>query len=77
MSRYIWPLGSMVVLLAAVLPAGTAQGDVWGDVLVGLDYAGFQFAGQRNPLSDGVNLTMTRNFQNTPIDFAYPISHCS
>jgi hypothetical protein len=49
----------------------TAQGDVWGDVLLGLDYAGFQFSGQRNPLSDGVNINVARNFQNTPIDFGF------
>ncbi len=47
----------------------TARADVFGDVFVGLDFAGFQTTGQRNPLSQGFDITTQRNFQNTLLDF--------
>ena len=53
----------------AVMPVSAARAEVFDDVLVGLDFAGFQFAGQRNPLSGGATITTTRNFANTVLDF--------
>lgn len=66
--RLAW---SATVVVLALLPVGSATAEVWGDVLYGLDYAGFQFTGQRNPLSDGMNIAVARNFQNTRLDFGY------
>ena len=63
--RLVW----CAVLLSTGLPLGTAQAELWGDVLVGLDYAGFQYNAQRNPLSQGVTVQTFRNFQNTRLDF--------
>ena len=57
------------VLLAISLPGQTAWADAWDDVLVGLDFAGFQFVGQRNPLSQGLTIQTVRNFQGTRLDF--------
>ena len=56
-----------VVLLA--VPVSEARAGTFGDVLVGLDYAGFQAQTQLNPLSDGFSTAITRNFQNTLLDF--------
>ncbi|HUU83938.1 MAG TPA: PEP-CTERM sorting domain-containing protein [Phycisphaerae bacterium] len=59
-----------ILLLTAVLwPANTASAGAFGDVLVALEYAGFQGATQRNPLSNGFSTGIARNFNNTPLDF--------
>jgi hypothetical protein len=60
---------SAVVLVAILIPASDARGGAFGDVLVGLDFAGFQYTGQNNPLSNGFSASATRNFQNTLLDF--------
>lgn len=57
------------VLLAISLPGQSVQADAWDEVLFGLDYAGFQFSGQRNPLSQGLTIQTFRNFQGTRLDF--------
>ena len=61
----------VALMLAACWPATIAWGDAWDDVMVGLDYAGFQFGGRRNPLSQGLELQTGRNFQNTVLDFGF------
>ncbi len=68
MSKRLW-VGRRLLVLCVALTSNTALADVWGDVGLGLDYAGFQFTGQRNPLSQGLTLQTARNFQNTPLDF--------
>jgi len=65
------PVWCLMLLVAVCLPAQHARGGVWNEVLVGLDYAGFAFAGDYNPLSDGHTLTTVRNFQATPIDLGF------
>ncbi|MHC4234533.1 MAG: hypothetical protein ACYSUQ_05405 [Planctomycetota bacterium] len=69
MSRYCPRVAWVLLVWIAVAPVGVARADVFGDVLVGLDHAGFQFAGQHNPLSDGATVGTARNFNNTVLDF--------
>ncbi|MCH7813225.1 MAG: hypothetical protein IID40_04300 [Planctomycetes bacterium] len=59
------------VVLAAVCawPASAARASVFGDVMQGLNFAGFTGSGQSNPLSGGYDGQLGRNFQNTPLDF--------
>jgi hypothetical protein len=54
------------VLSASAIPA---QGGVFRDVVRGLEFAGFQFAGQENPLSGGAQFSLTRNFTGQTLDF--------
>jgi hypothetical protein len=61
----------LTILLAGLALAAPAYGDVFGDVLYGLDYAGFEFDGEYNPLSQGSTLTIGQNFQNTTLDFGF------
>ncbi len=61
----------VAALLVAVAPAGLARADVFGDILVGLDFAGFQYQSDFNPLSQGHSFTAARNFQNTQLDFGF------
>jgi len=65
MRRCFWAVAG----LAVVLSPAAVQADVFGDVLLGLDFAGFQYTGQRNPLSGGFDIGAFRNFQNTQLDF--------
>jgi hypothetical protein len=46
-----------------------AQAGVFKDTVRGLEYAGFQFIGQENPLSGGADFALTRNFNNETLDF--------
>lgn len=59
----------VLLVTAGLFPAAQARAEVFGDVLAGLDFAGFQFAGQRNPLSDGLSVSGFQNFNNTVLDF--------
>ena len=65
------PLACCALLISSAClgPVGTARAGVFGDVLVGLDYAGFQYVGERNPLSGGATIGMSRVFNNTLLDF--------
>lgn len=53
-------------LSLAALPA---HGGVFRDTIRGLEFAGFQFAGQENPLSGGAQFSLTRNFTGQTLDF--------
>lgn len=57
-----------VVLLgaAAALPA---QAGVFTNIVRGLEYSGFQFAGQSNPLSGGSEFYLGRTFTGETLDF--------
>jgi len=70
MSKW-YPLAGCALLISSVClgPVGTARAAVFGDVLVGLDYAGFQYVGERNPLSGGATIGTSRMFDNTLLDF--------
>jgi hypothetical protein len=50
-----------------VVPA--AQAGFWTNLAFGLDQAGFNFAGERNFLSGGADLVISRNFNNETLDF--------
>ncbi len=52
-----------------ILTAGSVRADLFHDIGFGLGYAGFNLAGQRNPLSGGVDLSVGRNFVGNPLDF--------
>jgi len=58
----------MSVVLVAIV-ADTAQAGVFRDVVRGLEYSGFQFFGQENPLSGGAEFALARNFQGETLDF--------
>jgi hypothetical protein len=67
-----WPSRRLGLLLAVlcVLPApATARADLWKNVAIGLDYAGFNFRGQTNPLSGGAAFGVNQQFIGTPLDF--------
>lgn len=56
--------------LTIILIAGSpAHGDWTNNVLLGLEEAGFQFTGGPNPLSNGGDVQITRNFQGETLDF--------
>ncbi len=69
MSRRISLFASLMLALGCFMPVTAARGDFGGDLLTGLDFAGFQFNGQQNPLSNGLGLSAAQNFQNTLLDF--------
>ncbi|MBI4718274.1 MAG: PEP-CTERM sorting domain-containing protein [Planctomycetes bacterium] len=73
--RRLGPLNvrAAVVLAAAMTGAVgggvSARADVFRDIAVGLGYAGFNIEGQRNVLSNGVDLLVNTQFSGTPLDF--------
>ncbi len=46
-----------------------AQAGLFEDAVRGLEYSGFQFYGRNNPLSDGAEFALNRNFQGETLDF--------
>jgi hypothetical protein len=61
-------LGGCLMGLALGM-AGPALAGVFEDTVRGLEYAGFTFAGSRNPLSGGADFSLSRNFNNETLDF--------
>ncbi len=59
--------GVCVVVCLSV--AGTAQAGLFKNTVRALEYAGFNFIGQKNPLSGGADLMLVRNFNNETLDF--------
>ena len=62
-------LGSLLAVLCVLLSPVTTQADLWENVAIGLDYAGFDFRGQTNPLSGGAAFGVNNRFDGTPLDF--------
>lgn len=59
-----------LLILSFISTPLTASADMgWRDLLVGLRYVGFQFQGQRNPITGGLTLATSRQFNNSLIDF--------
>ena len=59
----------MLCLAVPMLFAHTAEGGVFRDTVRGLRLAGFDFAGERNPISGGADFQLSRTFNNETLDF--------
>lgn len=59
----------ILCVTAVAIAADGAQAGVFKDAVRGLEYAGFQFIGQENPLSGGADFALTRTFNNETLDF--------
>jgi len=60
----------LVLSLAAVLGlSASAPAGVFRNVVRGLEYAGFDFVGQENPLSGGADFQLSRTFNGETLDF--------
>ena len=64
MSRRAVAIALFTVSLTAPVQAG-----LFRDALIGLSDSGFQFVGNKNPLSGGADLTVARNFTGQTLDF--------
>jgi len=60
---------SILAALSAGLFVAPAQAGVFRDVAVGLGYAGFDIAGQRNVLSGGADFSISQTFAGNELDF--------
>jgi hypothetical protein len=49
--------------------ASAAQAGLFKNTVRALEYAGFNFIGEKNPLSGGADLALVRNFNNETLDF--------
>ncbi|MCP4590878.1 MAG: hypothetical protein GY842_09040 [bacterium] len=58
-----------VALAIALASASPTQAGVFRNVVRGLEYAGFRFAGQENPVSGGSDFVMGRTFNGDTLDF--------
>jgi hypothetical protein len=56
-------------MTVVAIAADGAQAGVFKNVVRGLEYAGFNFVGQENPLSGGADFALTRTFNNETLDF--------
>lgn len=59
----------ILCLAVAMLVADTAEAGVFRDTVRGLRLAGFNFAGERNPVSGGADFQLSRSFNNETLDF--------
>ena len=59
-------LSTLAMMLSVAVPA---QGQVFKEIAIGLAEAGFNFQGDRNFLSGGADLTVSRTFNNETLDF--------
>lgn len=59
-------------MLVAVLAALPVHADTIHNIATGLDYAGFDARGSRNPLSGGIDLLINRQFNGNVFDFGAP-----
>ncbi|UCG15941.1 MAG: hypothetical protein JSV19_11670 [Phycisphaerales bacterium] len=59
----------IVCLAVPILVAGTAEAGVFRDTVRGLRLAGFDFSGEKNPVSGGADFQLGRTFNNDTLDF--------
>lgn len=69
MSGSRWGRLAVAVGLALTLCTPVARADVFRDVAIALDYAGFDLRGDRNLLSGGADARLSQDFVGNPIDF--------
>ena len=58
-----------IIALFAVVASAPVQADTLDNVATALDFAGFDARGSQNPLSGGVDLLVTRQFNGNVFDF--------
>lgn len=68
MRRVCKTIAIALALCAAPLAQNVARAGVWDDIGFGLGYAGFDFQGQVNPLSLGVDVRAVKLFDSTSLD---------
>lgn len=56
-------------VVVSLCAASAAQAGLFKNTVRALEYAGFNFIGEKNPLSGGADLALVRNFNNETLDF--------
>lgn len=64
-----WCRTTAVGLFVVGVMTSAAQPDVFRDIPLALNQAGFNLEGSRNPLSGGADFSLNRNFIGNPLDF--------